>query len=458
VKHRIVIIDDEITFRLSLEMILKDEGFEVESAATIKDGWEKIEKTMPFIVLLDIRLPDGNGLELLHQIRERYDEMAVIILTAFGDTKTAVQAIKEGAYDYLTKPFEIEELQMIIQKWIKQNQLEKEVERYREEERRFKDVELIGKSVPMQKIKREIQLIAKSKDTTVLIEGETGTGKEVIARSIHQLSERQGYSIVSLNCGAIPPHLVESELFGYEKGAFTGAIQQKKGLIEFADRGTLFLDEVGELPLDVQVKLLRFLENKKVKRVGGLKEIEVDVRIIGATNRNLIEMINDGSFRSDLYYRLNVFPLKLPPLRERGDDVILLTEKFLAEYSYIMKKPLPQLTENAKKRLLNYQWPGNIRELRNVIERVMILHQNNEITENDLDFLVSNKEIEVNQTSFFKLIAQKNFSLDQYLESIEKELIIKALEQTKWKITKTADLLGISRFSLQRRIDKYKIH
>ncbi|MGB8000072.1 MAG: sigma-54 dependent transcriptional regulator [Anaerobacillus sp.] len=454
---KVGIIDDETTLRLTLQMFLEDEGYDARAAATLKEGWKMVDEFSPQVLLLDIRLPDGNGLESLHEFRERYPEMAVMMLTAYGDAKTAVRAIKEGAFDYLTKPFELEELKITLEKWIKQHHLEKEVERYREEERRTKLVRMIGESAQMHELKDKISLIAESNDTTVLVRGETGTGKELVARSIHQQSRRHDGPFVAVNCASIPADLIEIELFGREKNSVTNQSEPKVGLMEWADGGTLFLDEVGDLSLDIQVKLLRFLEDKKIKRLGSVHDIEMDVRVIAATNRSLEEMIQEKEFRSDLYYRLNVVPVKLPPLRERGNDIVMLTEHFLDEFCQQMRKETPALRADAKKRLLSYGWPGNVRELKNTIERIAILHQESELAAFHFDFLNPVEGLEEGTKSIEEVVFDDHFSLEDHIEAVEKKYIEKAIQESKWNITQAGKLLGISRYALQRRIDKYDI-
>ncbi len=454
---KVGIIDDETTLRLTLQMFLEDEGYDVRAAATLEEGWKMIDEFSPQVLLLDIRLPDGNGLDSLHEFRERLPEMAVMMLTAYGDAKTAVRAIKEGAFDYLTKPFELEELKITLEKWIKQHHLEKEVERYREEERRTKLVRMIGESAQMHELKDKISLIAESNDTTVLVRGETGTGKELVARSIHQQSKRHDGPFVAVNCASMPADLIEIELFGREKNSVADHSQPKVGLIEWADGGTLFLDEIGDLSLDIQVKLLRFLEDKKIKRLGSVHDIEMDVRVIAATNRSLEEMIQEKEFRSDLYYRLNVVPVKLPPLRERGNDIVMLTEHFLGEFCQQMRKETPGLRADAKKRLVSYGWPGNVRELKNTIERIAILHQESELAAFHFDFLNPVEGHVEGPKSIDDVVFDDQFSLEDHIEGIEKKYIEKAIQESKWNITQAGKLLGISRYALQRRIDKYDI-
>lgn len=451
---KILMIDDEITLRLSLQMFLEDEGHEVKTGATLEEGWHLLEEFRPKVLLLDIHLPDGNGLDALKGIKEKYPDMAIIMLTAYGEAKSVVRAIKDGAFDYLTKPFELEELKITIQKWMEHYHLEKEVERYREEKRRMKLAEMIGDSDQLKELKSKIKLIAESHSTTVLIRGETGTGKELVARNIHQQSKRQNGPFVAVNCASISPDRIESELFGYENDAFSEDSQKKIGLIEWADNGTLFLDEIGDLSLEIQVKLLRFLENKKIKRIGSVHDVEIDVRIIAATNRSLEEMIRKNEFRSDLYYRLNVVPIHMPTLRERGQDIIILAEYFLNEFCHQMRKVMPELRPDAKKRLLNYSWPGNVRELKNTIERIAILQHEKEISAYHFDFLhISEAHVKEDD----QILIWENFSLEGHIENIEKKYIKEAIQATKWNISEAARLLGISRYALQRRIEKYEI-
>ncbi|CAM4311767.1 hypothetical protein BAMA_23040 [Bacillus manliponensis] len=454
---KILMIDDEITLRLSLQMFLEDEGYEVKTGSNLEECWHLLEEFRPKILLLDIHLPDGNGLDALKDIKEKYPDLAIIMLTAYGEAKTVVKAIKDGAFDYLTKPFELEELNITIQKWMEHYHLEKEVERYREEKRRMKLAEMIGDSDQLKELKSKIKLIAESHSTTVLIRGETGTGKELVARNIHRQSNRQNGPFVAVNCASISPDRIERELFGYENDAFSEGSQKKIGLIEWADNGTLFLDEIGDLSLEIQVKLLRFLENKKIKRIGSIHDVEIDVRIIAATNRSLEEMIQKNEFRSDLYYRLNVVPIHMPTLRERGQDIIILAEHFLNEFCHQMRKITPQLRPDAKKRLLNYSWPGNVRELKNTIERIAILQHEKEISAHHFDFLHISETNDTYAKEGDRILIHENFSLESYIENVEKKYIKEAIQTTKWNISEAARLLGISRYALQRRIEKYEI-
>ncbi|MBO8169118.1 MAG: sigma-54-dependent Fis family transcriptional regulator [Thermoanaerobacteraceae bacterium] len=468
-EKRIMIVDDEVTLRLSLQAGLEDKGYLVDTADTVSVAQEKIATFQPHLLLLDIRLPDGHGLDLLETVKKSYPYLEVIIMTAYGDTDSAVRAMKLGAIDYVNKPFDLEEIYLLVEKTFSHLDLQSEVELYRQE-KKSKEIELIGDSDVTKRLLEKLRLVAGAKDTTVLIQGETGTGKELAAQYIHRNSARKNRPFVAINCGVLPPNLVESELFGHEKGAFTGASGMKKGLFEWADMGTVLLDEIGELTLEMQVKLLRFLEERKFKRVGGFRDIHVDVRIIAATNRNLEQMVAEGKFRSDLYYRLNVVPVWLPPLRERGSDVILLAEYFLKQYCRQRGRKAPVLTEGVKEKLMEYPWPGNVRELKNIMERIAILHQDRLITVEDLpkEFQEPGGKTE-QQTGFGELSGQhgnaglgvldrplgEGFSLEKVVEEVEKGYIIKALNQTRWNISRAAGLLGISRHALQRRVDKY---
>ncbi|MBO8170877.1 MAG: sigma-54-dependent Fis family transcriptional regulator [Bacillaceae bacterium] len=467
-EQRILIVDDEMTLRLSLKAGLEDQGYQVNAVANIQEAERVIKDFLPHIIFLDIRLPDGNGLDFLEQIKTTDPEIAVVIMTAYGDTKSTVRAIKSGAVDYINKPFELEEVQLLVNRTFNHINLQSEVELYRQE-KKSQTVSFIGVSPATEAFVRELERVAAVKDTTVLIRGETGTGKELAARYIHQKSERKERPFMAINCGALPANLIESELFGHEKGAFTGANQMKKGLFEWADGGTLFLDEIGELAPEMQVKLLRFLEERKFKRVGGFRDIQVDVRVIAATHRNLEQMVEENTFRSDLFYRLNVVPITLPPLREREQDILLLAEHFLDEYCYQMGRQPLQLTETVKQRLLQYAWPGNIRELKNMMERIAILQRDAYVGIEDLpkelvqlekddrtSVETSPPDTMVRDDGTYEIrLSEDGVSLEKMVEDLEKKYIEAALQKTRWNISQASALLGISRYALQRRIDKY---
>ncbi|WP_432663620.1 sigma-54 dependent transcriptional regulator [Wukongibacter baidiensis] len=456
---RILIIDDEKTICLSLTEGLKDLGYEVDSAFDGRDGLRKVLIFKPHVVFLDMRLGNENGIEILKKIKRDDNDTEVIIMTAYGNIKTAVEAIKNGAFDYIKKPFDLEEVHIIISKAL--DNLKMKTKLYLlEKEKEYDSNSMIGKNPTMLETYKQINILSQNDGVTVLIRGETGTGKELVAEAIHNKSDRSKAPIVKINCGAIPKELVESELFGYEKSAFTGAASRKKGLFEVADGGTVFLDELGEIPMDMQTKLLRFLEDRKFKRVGGLLDVSVDIRIIAATNKNLEEAIKEKKFREDLYYRLNVVPVNLPPLRDRGDDILLLGKYFLAKYNKKFNKTIEGFSRDVELRLQSYSWPGNVRELKNVIERIVILynveyidvgHLPTEIREHDID------KININDimSNDFQESFDEKFSLEDEIQSIERRYINRALADTKGNHSKAAKLLGISRFALKRRIEKY---
>lgn len=458
-KRRISIIEDEASLRQSLKIGFSDLGYQIKVADQWQTGYDMIHSFQPHLLFLDVRLPDANGVDLIKIIKKEFPDIQIVIMTAYGNTSSIVQAIKNGAIDYLNKPFEWDEIELLTNKIFNTINLQQEVQRYKwENENRSQSHEtFIGDSKQMKALLQEITLAAPT-DATILIEGETGTGKERIAHIIHKESQRCHKPFMVLNCGAIPSHLLESELFGYEKGAFTGAFQTKKGLIEWADEGTLFLDEIGELPLDVQVKLLRFLEERTFKRVGGYRDIEVNIRVIAATNRSLEKGVKEGNFRADLFYRLHVVPLNVPPLRKREDDIVELCKFYLHYFSKQLGKKVPTLLESDLLLLKTYTWPGNVRELRNIVERYIILYESGvriaALIKNDWNPEHTDKP----QSSTNLNIAFKNdFSLEKEIEDMEKKYIRQALHETRWNISKSAELLGLSRYTLQRRIEKYQL-
>lgn len=456
---RVLIIDDEKTICLSLTEGLKDLGYEVDSASDSKDGLRKVLNFKPHVVFLDMRLGDDNGLEILREIKKDDNDIEVIMMTAYGNIETAVKAIKNGAFDYIKKPFDLDEIHIIISKALDNLNMKTKIYLL-EKEKEYNSHYMIGKNPSMLEIYKQINILSKNDGVTVLIRGETGTGKELVAEAIHNKSYRSEAPIVKINCGAIPKELVESELFGYEKSAFTGAASRKKGLFEIADGGTVFLDELGEIPMDMQTKLLRFLEERRFKRVGGLLDIGVDIRIIASTNKNLEEAIKEKKFREDLYYRLNVVPVSLPPLRDREEDILLLGQHFLTKYNERFNKNIRGFDSSAKTKIQRYSWPGNVRELKNVIERIVILynvdyietkHLPVEIREYDGD----NDNVNNITPNPLKENFGEGFCLEDEIKKIESEYITKALDDTKGNHSKAAKLLGISRFALKRRIEKY---
>jgi len=448
--RKILIVDDEIGVRDSLRMIFKKD-YQVIMAGSAAEAWEKVQSEEPDLILLDIVMPGKDGMEMLKEIHQNQPLTPVVMLTATKTVKTAVEAMKLGAYDYITKPFDIEELRMIAQKALESRDLKADnIRLQREVEQRYQFDNIIGKSKEMREIYSTIRQIAE-KNSTVLIHGESGTGKELVARAIHYNSLRKDKPFVAVNCAAIPETLIESELFGHEKGAFTDAQSRRIGHFELAHQGTLFLDEISELSLPTQAKILRSLQEREFTRVGGAKTISVDVRLISATNKNLEELMARGSFRSDLYYRINVVPLTIPPLRKRSEDILLLVQHFLNKHAGPGKR---KVSPEAMDILLAYDWPGNVRELENVIERIVVLTNAETIGLNELP-------PNLKATSRVETIKQEvlggRLSFDDAERDFEKDIIIEALKKTNYVQTKAADLLGISRRILKYKMDKYGI-
>src|SRR5512136_1112207 len=370
----ILIVDDDEVMQETLADVLTKKGYEIFSVGSGNEALSTMKKNVIDLILLDMKLPDIDGLEVLKKIKEFDTEILVIMMTAFSDVQTAVSAMKSGAYHYINKPFELEELKLLIEKGLETKSLINEVRRLRRQQKGdYQNIHIHGTSPQIQNVKELIAMISKTQKTSVLIQGESGTGKELAANAVHYGSKRSNRPLMKINCSAIPDSLLESELFGYEKGAFTDAKNTKKGLFELADGGTVFLDEIGDMELGMQAKLLRFLEDQIFMRVGGEREIRVDVRIIAATNKDLEALVSDGIFRKDLYYRLKVVVIEMPPLRERVEDILLLSNLFIEENNREHAKTIKGFTEDAKRLMIQYHWPGNVRELRNVVERAMIL-------------------------------------------------------------------------------------
>ena len=446
--RKILVVDDELSVRDSLRMIFKKDC-QVITAGNAKEAWEKILSEEPDLIFLDILMPQKDGMEMLKEIRESHPFIPVIMLTATKTVKTAVEAMKLGAQDYITKPFDVEELRIIADKALESRDLKTENRRLQTEiEERYRFDNIIGKSKEMRDIYGTIRQIAE-RNSTVLIYGESGTGKELVARAIHYNSPRKNKSFVAVNCAAIPETLIESELFGHEKGAFTDAQNRRIGHFELAHQGTLFLDEVSELSLPTQAKILRALQEREFARVGGGKTIQVDVRLISATNKNLEEMMSRGAFRSDLYYRINVVPLTIPPLRQRKEDIPLLVQHFLEKHAGAGQK---KITPEAMDILAAYEWAGNVRELENIIERVVVLSCADILTPNDLPSMLK-------ATSKVEQIKQGvlggRISFEDAEREFEKDIILEALKKSNFVQTKAADLLGISRRILKYKMDKY---
>ncbi len=449
----VLIVDDEASLRDFLSIVFEEDGWRVETAASIADGRAAVQKSEPDLILCDLMLPDGSGLDLLREAKAQNSSIAVIMITAHTSTKSAVEALKAGAFDYIAKPFDIDEMKIIVRNAVERKELEDENIHLRSAlEERFTFSNIIGKSARMQEIFSIVQRIAKTM-STVLISGESGTGKELIARAIHYNSGRRG-KFVSINCGALPETLLESELFGHERGAFTGAIREKRGLFQEADRGTIFLDEIGETSTAMQIKLLRVLQDRLVRKVGSNVETLVDVRVIAATNRDLSESIRNGTFREDLFYRINVIPIALPPLRQRREDIPLLVDHFIAKYSKNMGIPPKRISADAMRALDKYQWAGNVRELENVIERMIALEPSDVLTTKSLPehVLIGGAIPEVS----FEL-PPEGMSLEHHLESIAKIFMLKALERTGGVQTQAAELLRMSFRSFRYYAKKYEL-
>lgn len=455
--YKILIIDDDDLVSLSLKKVLIKLGYNVETCLDGGESYQKIQEFDPHIILLDIYLTSHNGLDLLKEFKKRFFHIPVIMITGYSDVNIAVSAIKTGAFDFLLKPIDLDQLKLVLNKALENLSLKAEVDKLhtllREDEL---TKEYFGKSAKIQRLLNSVEKLAKSPDTTILLEGESGTGKEVFAKYIHQQSPRANNVFIQINCSAIPKELAESELFGHEKGAFTGASSKVKlGKFELASGGTLLLDEIGELSLDLQSKLLRVLQEKKFFRLGGEKEISVDVRILAATNRNLEDEVNKGTFREDLFYRLNVARITIPSLRERKEDISQLVYSFLKEFNIKFSKNIKGISKEALEFLESYPWKGNIRELKNVMERAVLLAEDEELVEGHFSFLFGKNIIPIssNEDSFVLKIPSKGISIDVVL----KDLILKTLKITNGNQVKAAKVLGLSRSKLRYRMEQLGI-
>ncbi len=445
---RILVADDERNMRWAIKKALEGEDYTILEASTGLEALEHYREKEPHLVIMDLKMPDMDGITALTKMKEIKETTPIIMITAHGTVESAIEAMKLGAMDYISKPFDIDELMITIEKALGYGELKEEVSYLREELERSLGKPIIGKSQGLMKILETVNRVART-NATVLILGESGTGKELVANAVHYNSNRKNKPYIKINCGAIPEKLIESELFGYEKGAFTGASSRKIGRVERANGGTVFLDEVGELPLQLQVKLLRVLQEKEIDRIGGAEPIKVDVRIIAATNRDLLAMVEEGIFREDLYYRLNVIPVQIPPLRERKEDIPMLADYFLRLYANEIGRGRITLQKVAMDKLIEYPWRGNIRELQNVIERMVILSNEEVIRSSDLPRELLLKE-EINNSY---QLPEEGINLDE----LEKDLIMQALQRTENNQTKAARLLGISRHTLIYRMEKHAL-
>lgn len=445
---QLLIVDDELIVRESLGNWLKEEGYSVDSADSGMEALKKMDAKKYDLVVADVKMPGMDGIQLLEKCKKTDPELQVLVMTAYASVDTAVQAMKQGAFDYIVKPFDPENVSQIIQRALKFKMLEKENILLRKElEKKYGIDEIIGKSKKMEEIFDLIRTVADS-EAVVMIRGESGTGKELIAKAIHANSKRKYGPLVALSCGALPETLLESELFGYEKGAFTGAQYSRKGRIEMADGGTLFLDEIGDISPKTQVDLLRVLQEKTIHHLGGSKPIKIDVRIVSATNRDLEKAVKTGDFREDLYYRLNVVTVNVPPLRDRKEDIPLLINHFLKKFSVENAKNIGGISGEAMEMLMAYHWPGNVRELENVVEHAVVVSKSNVILPENLPEKVR-RDIRKKE--------EESASIPKTLEDSEKIHITKILEENQWNISKSAKELGIDRVTLYNKIKKYDI-
>jgi two-component system response regulator AtoC len=450
--RRVLVVDDEENLRVVLRTLLRRHGYEVETASSGEEALGLVDSFGPDVVLTDVRMPKMGGLDLLTTLKAKGNDATVIVMSAYGNMDLALDAMKAGAYDYVQKPFKPDEVVLALRKAEERELLRRENRALRDEirkEHRFEDI--LAKSARMQEIFRTISKIAEYK-TTVLVTGESGVGKELVARAIHRRSTRRGGPFVAVNCGAIPENLLESELFGHKKGAFTDAVQDRRGLFEEATTGTLFLDEIGELPLGLQVKLLRVLEDEKIRRVGEARDMQVDVRIIAATHRDLTAETKAGRFREDLFYRLNVLPIHCPPLRDRRDDIPLLIDHFIAKNNSRLGTSIRGMDTETRRLLYEYAWPGNVRELENTIERAMVLSEGEQIVAADLPERIREARDPVQVQ-----LASGELSVKKTTRIIEEILIRRALQKTKGNRTRAAEVLEISHRALLYKIKDYQI-
>lgn len=450
----IYLVDDDPNICDTLKESLENNEREVRTYQTAESMLKVLPKTTPDVVISDYHLPGMDGLELVREIHRDSPEIEVIMITGVGGHDVAVAAMQAGAYDYIRKPVNIEELRVLVDKATEAKRLgDKLTYLYDQQKKLFGFGSLIGSSAPMQRVFQVIRMVSESPDTPVVIYGETGTGKELTARAIHENSQRSHEPFVEINCAAIPETLLESELFGYEEGAFTDARKTKRGLIEVAHGGTFFLDEIAGMSMSLQVKLLKALEERKIRRVGGVKDITTDTRTIASTNTPLEKLIEDGKFREDLYYRLNVISIEIPPLRKRGEDVLMLADHFIKKYNEDLKYDVSGLTQEAQEMLMSYNWPGNVRELRNVIERAVLMKKTGDIDQHHL-FITPNNLTDINRASFPSAeIAIPDGGVN--FEDIEKRYIKAALEKAKGNKSKAATLLGMSRATFRYRYEKF---
>ncbi|MGA7614933.1 MAG: sigma-54 dependent transcriptional regulator [Thermoanaerobaculia bacterium] len=449
---KILIVDDDATTSAGMADVVEEWGYESVVADSVKAAWSAATKSVPDVAIVDLRLPDGSGLDLLNRFKETYPDVSVIILTGHATVDSAVKALKVGAEDYVTKPVDLPRLQVILKSLEDKQMMKQEILELRRQLQKMGALgHLVGKSKEMQRLFEEIEMVANT-DANVFIVGESGAGKEVVANTIHHLSRRRNKPFIAFNCGAISPTLIESEIFGHEKGAFTNAIKRREGYFEMAKGGTVFLDEITEMPLDLQVKLLRVLEEQKFRRVGGNEEIPIDARIIAASNRDPIKAIEDGKMREDLYYRLNVFPIEVPPLRHRTEDIPLFAFFFLEKLNESEEKTVEKIAPEFIDVLTQYEWPGNVRELRNVINRAFIMARGDTLTVETLPEKVKRGVASAEKKSSQSITIE----LGLPIEEVEKRVIEETLAMTEGDRKKAAEILGISTKTLSNKTRKYE--
>ncbi len=453
--EKILIVDDEKNMRLILSKILKNAGYEIYQAESGKQALKEVKKSSPDLVLLDLKLPDINGIEVLEKIKQHDNFIIVIMLTAYGDLKNAVEAMKLGAYDYLKKPFDNEEMILVIEKALENLRLSREVKLLRDRlDEKISIKEMMGESAQIRKVIKLVEQVA-STNMSVFLEGKTGTGKELIARMIHQKSPRKDGPFIAVDCGAIPESLFESELFGHEKGAFTDAISTHTGKFEQANGGTIFLDEINNLPLNLQPKFLRTLEEKAINRLGGRGVRQIDVRVVVASSMNIVDQMEKGEFRDDLFYRLNEFKIDIPSLWQRKDDIPAIANYFLKRACIEMKKNINGFTTEAMNYLIDYRWPGNVRELKNVVKRAVLLAQDDYIKKEHLIFITFYKrvdEFDIISSKVNEQLRNSDTSLHSVLEKVEIDILKQALKLSNGKKAKAAKMLGLSRYTLYRKL------
>ena len=449
---KILIVEDNEDMAFTLSKVLKKEGYQVFTANTGEKGLEIFEHELIDLVLLDLKLPKINGIVVLKRIKDMDNDSIVIMMTAMSDAKPAIEAMKKGAYDYLMKPFELDELKLVVKKALEVHQLKREVVRLRREHEEKNPLDAIyGKSESIDKIRELIKIVAQTPKTSVLIQGESGTGKELVANAIHESSSRANMPFIKLNCSAIPDNLMESELFGHEKGSFTDAKNMKKGMFELANGGTIFLDEISSMKIELQPKLLRVIESQVFKRIGGVTDIHIDVRVIAATNTDLLTLVNNKQFRDDLYYRLKVMEINLQPLRDRKEDISILVKLFLENFNKDFNRNVQKLNKETENLLLTYQWPGNIRELKNVIERGVILCQGEQL-------LPEHLPMELQEGGGRSLVSSSQVSFGNVsLQEMERYHILEVLKTVKNNKSKAARILEISRSTLREKLKGYEI-